>query len=464
MRFAASGMLSVLLAMQAHAQTTTDDDPSRIPLAALQDDPQDEQAKTPRDTRSSTLFLEGKAESIQRRPLLVPIPATAMNREVLRLLIDGRGDWQLSPHLTAKASAQAATVRTHDGTYSRDEEVNLREAALQWRIDEQDVLEAGRVNLRQGAALGFNPTDFFKTRTTVDTTTRDPQVQRVNRLGTVMLNAQRFGKRSSLLVAIAPRLAQAGRYSQPEPQERLRLSDTNGEDRLLVKGQLTLAPDVSPELLAFKDPNGWRWGVNLTQAQGQQSTWFVEYAGGRSHSLWQRALQSGVALGDLPPSALAASRPEAREQWQSDLAIGWTWTGENRLSLTAEFDYHQAGFNDADWQRWQALGALGGTGSQLAWYLRGYGNAQQEPLYRRNLFLRAQWEQAGHRDLSVNAFVNRNLDDRSSLFQVALEYRLNQSNRLRAMALFTTGRANSLYGSDPARHAVLLSYVHYLES
>jgi hypothetical protein len=452
-------LLAAQTAALAQAPTPAPaDDNQRIPLSVLEDSAP-EAAEPP---STSSVFVEANGEAVRRRALAVPVPASALNREVLRLLVDGRGDWHVGTGLTAKASARAAAARIHDGTTRQDEQFDLREAALQWRIDERDVTELGRVNLRHGAALGFNPTDYFRTRTAVDTSTRDPQAQRVNRLGTVMLNGQRVGNSGSLLVALAPRLAQPANFGESEPGERLRLGDTNGETRLLLKGQPGLWPSFSPELLAFKDAAGWRWGANLAQASGRQTTWFVEYSGGRRKSLWQRALEDGMAVGDLPASALAASDPQAGEQWQHDLAAGWTWTGENRLGLTAEFDYHSAGFNRSDWQRWVALGSAGGGAGSLAWYLRGYANAQQEPLFRRNLFLRAQWDQAGSRDLTLNAFINRNLDDDSSLAQAGLEYRMGPSSRLRAMALFTTGHADTQYGSDPAHNAFLLGCVHYL--
>ena len=256
-------------------------------------------------------------------------------------------------------------------------------------------------------------------------------------------------------------LTQTATLTEREPQQRLRLGDTNGENRLLIKGQVPLLGDLRPELLAFRDPHGWRLGANLTQAFGQQVTGFLEYTGGRRKPLLRRTLEDGVADGDLPPSALSAM-PDAPKRWLNDLAVGGTWTGANRLSLSAEFNFHQGGFTPDDWQRWFALGTSGADGTRLAWYLRGAANARLDPLFRRNLFLRAQWDQAGHRDLSLSAFVNRNLDDDSQLGQIALEFRATPATRLRAMALFTRGRSDSQFGSDPARRAVLLGLVHYL--
>ncbi len=432
------------------------DDQQRIPLGVLADEVPAPEAPA----RSQAVFVEANAEQVARRALAVPIPSPDRRRDVLRLLVDARADWALGEGLSAKLSARLDVFETRDDGRHRDEEFSLREASLQWRASGEDVAEVGRVNLRHGVALGFNPTDFFKARTTVDTSTRDPQVQRVNRLGTMMLNLQRVNADSSVLIAFAPRLTQTSSLVEHEPQQRLRLGDTNGENRLLLKGQLPLFGDLRPELLAFRDRHGWRVGVNLTQAFGQQVTGFLEYAGGRRKPLLRRTLENGVTDGDLPPATLSAL-PDVPERWLNDLAVGGTWTGSNRLSLSAEFAYHQGGLTREDWQRWFSLGTSGADGTRLAWYLRGAANARLDPLFRRNIFLRAQWDQVGHRDLSFSAFVNRNLDDDSQLVQIALELRATPATRLRAMSLFTRGRADSQFGSDPARRAVLLSVLHY---
>lgn len=447
-----------LLAFAQPGTNAQEDDSGRIPLAVLQEEPQ----TAPAPARTASVFIEGNGEMVVRRALLVPIASPDRRRQVLRALADGRGDWQIGPGFTAKASARVAVAQTDDGGYSRDDQVDLREAAVQRQLNDANVAEIGRVNLRQGAALGFNPTDYFKTFATVDTTTRDPQAQRVDRLGTVMLDGQHVAGQGSLLVALAPRLTDPSSLIDPPPQEHLRLGDTNGETRLLIKGVVPLNDSISPELLAFKDAIGWRFGVNVTQAFGRQTIGFAEYSGGRRKPLFQRALEGGVTRGDLPPSALGVA-PAVDAHWQNDLALGGTWTSTNRLSLTVEFDYHQAGFSDTDWERWFALGASGSDGALLAQYVRGYAAASLEPLFRRGLFLRAQWDQAaGYRDLTLNGLVSHSLDDGSSLGQVGMEYRLSEANRIRALALFTTGAGNSLYGSDPARYAILLGYVHYL--
>jgi hypothetical protein len=452
-------VLGALLSV-AHlaAWAAQDDDTRRIPQSILQDDV--EQATAPAWTGSA--FIEANAEAVTRRALAVPIDAGSRSRQVRRLLADIRGDRQIGEAFSAKLSARLGAVRVRDGGSSRIERLDLREAAVQWHAGDQGVFELGRVNLRQGVATGFNPTDFFKSRSAVDLSTRDPEELRVNRLGTVVLSGQYVGADESLMVALAPHLAPPASLVRSEPPPGLRLGDTNHADRVLVKGQLGPAIPFRPELLAFRDDAGWRAGVNLTQAVGRQTTLFLEYAGGRRQSILRQALEDGVALHDLPAAARTSLAVPDGKRWQDQLAAGWTWTSSGNISFTTEFDYNRAGFGADDWQRWRAVGTSGSTGARLAWYLRGYAATEQEPLFRRNLFLRMQWDRAGSRDLYVTAFLNRNLDDGSSMGQVSLEYRLSQAARVRAMLLLTGGSATSQNGSDPARRTVLLSYTRYL--
>ncbi|MGJ7510345.1 hypothetical protein [Variovorax sp. GT1P44] len=434
------------------------DDADRIPSAVLLDD--DEPMMKPQ--RVGAIFVDLNVESDDRRKPVVPIASTASTRQVGRGIVDARGEWQLRPDLSARASARAGVSRTKDGVTSRDEQLDLREAAVQWRANERDLLEVGRINVRSGAAVGYNPTDYFKSRSAVDYSTRDPEVQRNNRLGIVMLAAQRIDAQSALMVAVAPKLTSPKGIAFDPPTERLRLADTNGEQRVLLKAAFDAPSLGSPEVLAFKDAQGWRLGTNLAQGIGQQTTMFVEYSGGQGYSLMQQALRSGVALGDLPPYALAMGQARPGKSWQNDAAIGATWTGSSGLSLSAQLNYHQAGFDSAEWQRWLATGSSGPQGAALAWYVRSYANAMQEPLSQRSVFLRAQWDQVGFRDLYFSTFLNRSLDDRSWLFQMALEYRLSPAARLRATLVTTGGAPDSVFGSDPVRRAFLVGFTYFL--
>ena len=67
---------------------------------------------------------------------------------------------------------------------------DLRELFVEWQPTDTAWLELGRVNIRNGVALGFNPTDFFRPRTVIEPLTADPSVLREDRLGALMLTGQ----------------------------------------------------------------------------------------------------------------------------------------------------------------------------------------------------------------------------------------------------------------------------------
>jgi hypothetical protein len=60
---------------------------------------------------------------------------------------------------------------------------DFREGFVSWQPHDGIYLDLGRINLRSGAALGFNPTDCFKSRAVVEPLSADPSVLREDRLG-----------------------------------------------------------------------------------------------------------------------------------------------------------------------------------------------------------------------------------------------------------------------------------------
>jgi hypothetical protein len=68
----------------------------------------------------------------------------------------------------------------------------VKEAYLSWQPTSDRVLDIGRVNLRLGAATGYNPTDFFKVAAIRLETSPEPESRRKNRMGSVMLRGQQL--------------------------------------------------------------------------------------------------------------------------------------------------------------------------------------------------------------------------------------------------------------------------------
>ena len=109
-------------------------------------------------------------------------------------------------------------VQDRQAFISRDTIRNdFREGYVTWEPHTSMYLEAGRINVRNGAALGFNPTDFFKTRALVGQASLDPSVIRQNRLGTLMVRGQAIWSGGSASVAFAPKVMSPSPVVESDP-------------------------------------------------------------------------------------------------------------------------------------------------------------------------------------------------------------------------------------------------------
>src|SRR5579863_3713251 len=205
--------------------------------------------------------------SPQRGAFIVPSPQPAAPDYQERLFLDIRRTWSLNERLNFTFSDRLNFRGEDDISFPNHENVlnEFREGFLSWEPFNQTYLDVGRTNLRSGAALGFNPTDFFKTRAIVEPLSADPSVLREDRLGTFMLETQYVGQGRSLTVALAPALTgPSAIYGNTNlPSFNPSFDRTNDHFRLLVKGSVNIGNDFSPELLFYHEGNRYNVGANL---------------------------------------------------------------------------------------------------------------------------------------------------------------------------------------------------------
>lgn len=418
---------------------------------------------------SQRLFLENAVTFTSRRgDQLVPSPPPGPSQWEQRLFLDLRKEWQLdqgvkltlSDRFTLRADDNLA-FPTHENLLNE-----LRELYVSAEPLERSYLDLGRINLKSGVALGFNPTDFFKTRAVVDPLSVDPVVLREGRLGTGMIRGQHLWQGGVITAAFAP-----GLYD-PTPvysNTNLRSFDpsfdrTNSHDRFLLKGSLTLADDFAPELLFYREGNRSSYGLNLTQNLGRSMVAYLEYAGGRRASLIDEALRYGKKTGTLLATAPSVLPEDSHQRFQSDLAVGASYTTENRITFNLEYHFHEAGFSGTDWDNWikagRGMAATSPVARQL-WFIRGYAQEQQEPLGQHSLFLRVNWVDAFVPKLDLTGFINTSLQDGSSLAQISADYYLSSQWTVGALGLVSLGSRDSQYGSLPRAASVLVKAVRY---
>jgi hypothetical protein len=252
-----------------------------------------------------------------------------------------RDTWQVGP-TTRLVFSDRLNVRAESDLSFPDRESianDFRETYLEWRLADQTYLAFGRINLKSGIAIGYNPTDYFRTRTVTEPLTADPTVLREDRLGTVMARLQRIWRGGSITVAFAPRLRrQSPIYSNTElPNVDPLLGQTNSDDRFLVKGSADVAPDFSPEVLLYHDSHYTQAGLNLSMTLGQSVVAYLDESAAKRRDLVAEAFGFGRATGPLP---LALDQQEQSTEQAAFVRADWT----DAFGLNLEL----SGFADVD--------------------------------------------------------------------------------------------------------------------
>jgi hypothetical protein len=413
--------------------------------------------------RAARIFLEDALTAWSLRDPAVPVPGGTSLDARNRTSVDLRGRWRLNESLELHLSDRASAIEQNDFAFASSHD--WREGYLTWEPAPREYLEAGRINLRNGVALGFNPTDFFKTRSLLDQSSQDPSDLRENRLGTFMLRGQRIWDGGSASLAWAPKLYSPTPVETGLPAAGLRagLDRTNGASRILVSTSLEAA-DLSPQLLVYRENGVTRLGLNLSRTVGKSVVLYGEWAGGRYPSLIARALAYGRETGTLPAGMPPILPTATGDAFQNDLALGLSWTGAAKLTVNAEYLYHQAGMTRDDWRRWFATGTANASSLPVTgalWYIRAFAADQQEPATREQLFLRAAWSDAFVPHLELSGFALVNLYDRSRLAQLGASYDLSDRWTLGAYLGANLGRADSERGSLPQAASAALQACYY---
>src|SRR5262249_4069667 len=343
--------------MQTGAGQSENNDLDRIPPSSPE--PATPKSKTPAASGANQrIYVENAfTVSSHRGGLIVPAAQEAAQTPWQeRLFLDIRKEWKVDNRLNLILSDRLNLRYANDLALPNHENVinDFREGFISWEPRERVYLDIGRINLRSGAALGFNPTDFFKTRAVVEPLTSDPSVLREDRLGTLMLETQYIGQGRALTVALAPALLSSTPvYSNANlPSFNPSIDRTNDHFRLLVKGSFNIGSDFSPELLFYHEGNQIKFGANLTRSFGQRIIAYGEWAGGERTNLIDEALRYGRQTGTLPAAAPSAVPDDPRTRFENDLSLGASYTSSKKITLNLEYHLHQSGFTMKDWSNW----------------------------------------------------------------------------------------------------------------
>ncbi|HEU4374220.1 MAG TPA: hypothetical protein VFS02_12060 [Telluria sp.] len=299
----------------------------------------------------------------------------------------------------------------------------VKEAYLSWQPDAGIAFDMGRINARYGVAVGYNPTDYFRTGANRSIVSIDPVSLKTRRQGSVMLRAQRLWDSGSLTALVSPKLAS-------EPHDGafdLDVGATNYANRMLIAYSQRVGSFTPQVLLSKEGEHSPQVGLNVTSVLGSAAVAYVEWSGGRSAS------QLGQALG----------RPE-ESVFRSRVASGVTYNAPNKLSLTLEYQ-HDGGALSREGS--EALAPL----ERLAYRL--WVQNRLEMVNRQSWFAYANWPDAMMSNLDFNAMLRQNTDDHSRQGWIEARYHWKRTD-LALQWQQQSGTPASEFGAYPQRRSL----------
>lgn len=324
---------------------------------------------------------------------------------------------------------------TSQDKFSHHDTINtLKESYLSWQQSDDQIVDLGRINVRNGVATGYNPTDYFRSYALRSVTSVDPISLKKNRLGSVMLRGQKLWDGGSLTALYSPKLE-----SQPSTAPfNTDFGATNHDDRWLLSTTKKLSDNLSPQWMIFGETHhAPQFGANLTGVLNDSTVAFAEWSGGRSRSLRYQALSTADDYA-----------------FRSRLATGLTYTTTNKITLTLEYDYNGAGLNQHDWDALRR-----GSPLMYAQY-RSYAQNIQDPVTRQSLFFFGTWQDALINHLDISAMERFNDADHSRMSWLEGRYHWDHAD-LALQWQLNSGNAGSEFGALIQQRIVQLVGIYF---
>ena len=317
----------------------------------------------------------------------------------------------------------------------RAQQINtIKEGYLSWQPRTDLLLDAGRINVRQGVAFGYNPTDFFRFGALRTIDSLDPNSLRDDRQGALMVRGETLWSSGALTALYSPRLDDHSSTAPFNPD----FGATNAAGRWLLSVSQQLAPGWNPQWVLFgTDTSSPQVGMNLTTVLGTSTVAYIEASGGHGASLWTQALEA----------------PQIHASFQTRAATGMTYSTAYKLSLTFEYEYDSAALSRAGWSAARA-------GDPLAYArYREFVSTQQELPTQHAFFAYASWQDLLVQHLDLAAFVRVDLLDGSRLPWTELRYHWPKIDVSLRWQDYQGGKTSD-FGASPSRQTwqALLDY------
>ena len=315
----------------------------------------------------------------------------------------------------------------------------IKEAYISWQARSNMIVDFGRINVRNGVAAGYSPTDYFRAGALRSIVSVDPGSLKVNRQGSVMLRGQTLWETGSVTAIFSPKLADQSNHDAFNPD----WGATNNRNRWLIAASQKINDDINPQFLLYQEAGSApQFGVNLTGLINDSTVAYAEWSGGRSSSLLTQAFNRQ----GLPHTDDSVFR--------NRLATGVTFSTSNKISLTAELEYNGGGQDQDAWD------AIGRGSSAIYGIYRNWLQIVQDAPTKKRIFLFGKWQDALINHLDMSAIDYFDVVDYSRLSWVEARYHW-QHDELAVQWQRYSGRALSDFGAASQIKSWQLVLRHY---
>jgi hypothetical protein len=363
-----------------------------------------------------------------------------------------RSETPITPIIDFKTDIllNAYTRQGEDFNSSNDLRLDIKEAYLSWQKSPTEFFDLGRINIKNGVATGFNPTDYFKVGTVLDRNTEDVSQLRDARLGALLIQAQKLWDGGSLSIVAAPKINyKTNGWTTDKDITGFNLHKSNDRSRALLKLTQEISDGFSPELLYYNESGNHNIGINLSKVINKKWFAYAEWNIGKRRNLIDEALQGARESAQLSPAIAQKFIADKGKSYQQQAALGASYTSESNITTKVEYHFNQAGLSKTQADNWFALGLKARNPAEIGQLLsiRSLAQARGEPLGKHSLFIRSNWMDAGMDDLDLTGLLLTDLNDNSFIAQAQAAYEINNNSELSLRIAKYQGDKNSIYGS-----------------
>ncbi len=332
---------------------------------------------------------------------------------------------------------------------SDDNKTSLRnkidDLYLDQRFQNKFFFYVGKKNVRDGVALGVNPTDFLGENKAVDFTKREED-RRLEREGNYLLGLDAFYKDITWTVVWAPMIKDWQKQ----------------KDRILLKVSYFLEPLNTDMSLHYFNGDVPGVGLNVSHTANDNLVVYTESAFRKGSD--QKTVK---LLNRGGPNDYAVDDRDASDIF-SHIALGGHYTFNSGVNIICEYIYNGSGYNQKEWDEFEGFVTYSYEQFQKGLFLdsvsANLSQANQIMTFRQTrknyLFTRVSHPSVFSKiDSALVLFVN--LDDSSFLVNPSLDYKINDNSAVALSSNIFVGGKTKEFGMMHWGEDVSLLYKHY---